>query len=109
MGMFDSFIDARGLEWQTKAMECLLNRYQIGDEVPGPPIDYQAEVIGGYDRESPDGSRWSFATIRGGRLAEVPCERDSGLPVQAYSSGWGDEFLTPEHAEQARRSAGGDS
>jgi hypothetical protein len=107
MGMFDSFYDAEGLEWQSKALACLLNRYDIGDDVPGPPIDYQMELIGGYDEARPDRCYWVFATIRDGRLADLPCDRDTALPVLAYSSGWGDEFLVPEKHE--RRNAGSES
>lgn len=94
MGMFDSLYAPDGTEWQTKALACLLDRYDVGDEVPGPPIDYQMEVIGGRDGAH-ERSRWAFATIRAGRLTDLPCERDQTLPVCAYSSGWGDEYLMP--------------
>lgn len=95
MGMFDSLYGADGTEWQTKALGRSLKRYEVGDNVDGPPIDYQMEVIGG--RLTDAGSRWAFATIRSGRLEQVPTDRDASLPVCAYSSGWGDEFLVPEH------------
>lgn len=86
MGMFDSFYGGDGSEWQTKAFGRSLARWDIGDEVPGPPIDYQAEVIGGRSRGGR--SSWSYATIRGGRLVSVGDARDWGLPVRLYSSGW---------------------
>jgi len=86
MGMFDSFRDDKGGEWQTKALDCFLKSYRLGDEVSGPPIDYQMEVIGG--RRNRDIGEWTFVTIRSGRVAEIPAERDESLPVRNYSSGW---------------------
>jgi hypothetical protein len=85
MGMFDSFYDAKGIEWQTKALGRSLDRFDIGDYVPGPPIDYQAEVIGGPLTER---GQWKFATIRGGYLASAGDDRDESLPLMEYSSGW---------------------
>lgn len=81
MGMFDSIYSPDGIEWQTKALACLLNRYEVGDEIEGPPIDYQMEVIGGRNY-------WKFVTIRNGRVAEVGVDRDLSLSVREYSSGW---------------------
>lgn len=83
MGMFDSLYADRSAtgyddEWQTKAYWCELDSYFIGDEMP--PVkpyeldDYQVEVSG--DR---------FATVRDGRLVEVPAERDATLPLLNYS------------------------
>jgi hypothetical protein len=86
MGMFDSLYDQLGREWQTKALARSLNRYEIGDKVPGPPLDHQMEVIGDHNVVPP--YRWAFANIRGGRLAELPVDRDPSLPVRLYSSGW---------------------
>ena len=84
MGMFDRFYDASGVEWQTKAFGQALERWHIGDVVPGPPIDYQAEVIGGRETEF----QWAFATICDGKLVSVGDERDERLPLRLYSSGW---------------------
>lgn len=84
MGMFDSFYDPSGVEWQTKALACRLDRFEIGDEVPGPPCDYQMEVIGGRGQ----GFEWSFVTIRDGRVAEIPAPRDPLLALREYSDGW---------------------
>lgn len=86
MGMFDSFYGADGSEWQTKALGRSLDRWDIGDTVPGPPIDYQAEVIGGVSRS--EASRWSFVTIRSGLLASVDDERDPALPLLLYGRTW---------------------
>jgi hypothetical protein len=85
MGMYDSFYDAHGGDWQTKALGKALDRYDIGDPVPGPPIDYQAKVLGGL-RHVP--SQWSYVTIRNGRVVSVPSARDHSLPLLDYSSGW---------------------
>ena len=84
MGMFDSLYDAEGREWQTKALACLLTRYEIGDEIEGPPIDHQMQVLG--DGES--NWCWGYATIRGGRLVEINRGRDITLSLREYSSGW---------------------
>jgi len=85
MGMFDSFYDTVGGEWQTKALGQCLDQYGIGDAVPGPPIDYQMKVLGG-----PDGGPWeyAYATIREGDLASLPDERDESLPLRDYFDGW---------------------
>lgn len=85
MGMFDSFYDADGVEWQTKAFDCLLSRWEIGDAVPTAPIDHQVKVLGGPES---DPFQNSFATLRGGRLACVPDVRDSSLPLLDYAGGW---------------------
>lgn len=83
MGMFDSFYDANGDEWQTKAYGNALVNYDIGDEIPeGPPFTYQVRVLG----DPEDG--YGLATIRDGRLAEVPAERDLALPLLDYHGGW---------------------
>lgn len=84
MGMFDSFYDANGVEWQTKAYGRSLDRWDLGDIVPGPPVDYQSEVIGGPNHAC----RWKYATIRAGVLASAGDERDERLPLQLYAGGW---------------------
>lgn len=86
MGMFDSFYGADGSEWQTKALGRSLDRWDIGDPVPGPPIDYQAEVIGGP--RMPGNAGWSFVTIRSGVLSSVNDERDPKLPLLLYGREW---------------------
>lgn len=83
MGMFDSLYDAQGHEWQTKAYDCILARYDIGDEVPpshGSLTDYQVRVLGGPG----EGFQDSFATVRDGRLSELPADRDYSLPLLGY-------------------------
>lgn len=86
MGMFDSFYGADNSEWQTKAFGRALARWGIGDAIPGPPIDYQAEVVGG--RSMRDRGNWAYATIRAGRLASVGDSRDLSLPLCLYAGGW---------------------
>lgn len=84
MGMFDRMMDPQGVEWQTKAFLRSLDCWSIGDEVPsGFPVEFdcQVEVVGGPRIDS---ALWSFATIRGGRLVEVPSRRDPALPVIPY-------------------------
>lgn len=84
MGMFDSFYGADGVEWQTKAYDRSLDRWDVGDVVPGPPIDYQAEVIGGPNHAG----IWSYVTMRGGVLASTCDKRDESLPVLLYGNAW---------------------
>lgn len=87
MGMFDSLYDAAGNEWQTKAFDCCLNSYRIGDRiVGGPPFTYQVEVLGGDDlhREFVD----SHATVIDGALRSVNVQRDHSLPLLGYDGGW---------------------
>ena len=80
MGMFDSLYDKHGNQWQTKAFDCLLANYDIGDSIPGDdlPASYQVEVLG--DTES-------YATVRDGVLVAVPAERDPSLPLVDYYGG----------------------
>lgn len=85
MGMFDSFYDAKGREWQTKAFGNQLAAWRVGDPISSAPIDHQVAVYGtdGGTQEWAD----SFATIRGGKVAEVPAERDESLPLlDAYGT-----------------------
>ena len=84
MGMFDSFYDAKGNEWQTKALACLLDSYRAGDTVPSAPLTHQMKVIG--DHRLPD--PWAYATIRDGCLESVPDKRDIRLPLLDYNGGW---------------------
>lgn len=80
MGMFDSMTDAEGVEWQTKAFDCDLDRWTIGDRIETGedyPASYQVEVIGGVP--------WNaLATIRDKVLVAVPAERDRSLPLVGY-------------------------
>ena len=84
MGLFDSFYDAQGNEWQTKAFACLLDCYNIGDAVPSPPIDYQVSVLGGEHGHS----EFACATIRDGHLAAVPDKRNENLPLLEHGGVW---------------------
>lgn len=88
MGMFDSFYDEHDNEWQTKAMDCNLDVYRIGDRLTEPPGDFQMEVIGG-PREI---TEWAWVTIRSGVVAEVGVDRDPSLVAIGYSGG---PFIRP--------------
>ena len=80
MGMFDSFYDAKGYEWQSKALACSLTSYRPGDTVPSAPLDHQMKVIGHR--------RWAYATIRDQCLESVGSDRDMRLPLLDYTGGW---------------------
>lgn len=81
MGMFDSLISEKGAEWQTKAFDCNLDEYAIGDQISADgPHSFQVEVIGDVDGEFP----WSLATIRDGLLESVGDRRDHRLPLLGY-------------------------
>lgn len=83
MGMFDSFYDAQGNEWQTKAFDCVLARFDIGDPVPFEVSDFQVQCLGELvSHDFTDG----LATIQGGRLTGVPSARDPRLPLYNYSA-----------------------
>lgn len=87
MGMYDSLYDADGHDWQTKAYDCELERFQIGDRLPPtdyPATTYQVEVLG--DPE-PGTFIETFATIRDRVLESVPVERDESLPLIDYFGG----------------------
>lgn len=91
MGMFDSFYDAKGNEWQTKAFGCNLDKFHIGDIVPVLPSVFQVEVIGGDD------GKWrnSYVTIRNGVVVSVDDLRDDNLPLVSYTGGvsYSNEFI----------------
>ena len=88
MGMFDSLIADDGSDWQTKAFECGLDTYRIGDAIPSPrpiyPI-YQVKVLGGGRGGE---FIYSHATVLHGFLVSVPDSRDDRLPLLDYSGGW---------------------
>lgn len=83
MGMFDSFYDERGNEWQTKAYGCLLDQYHVGDSPSrgawpdSYPTTYQVEVLGD------DGD--SFTTVTDDVVTSINDRRDSRLPLINYS------------------------
>jgi hypothetical protein len=90
MGMFDRIYDATGREWQTKAFDCNLDTWVIGDTITADcAASYQVEVI------SSDGSSFrgdfrlteSLATVRDNVVVAVPDDRDPSLPLVAYSGG----------------------
>jgi hypothetical protein len=86
MGMFDSFYDETGREWQTKAFDCGLDVWEIGDrfESEGPQT-FQVEVLGSdYSKGSREDFRDSFATIRNGVVEAVDVPRDDTLPLIDY-------------------------
>ncbi|OAN35094.1 hypothetical protein A4X17_11470 [Plantibacter sp. H53] len=85
--MFDSLYGADEAEWQTKALGRQLGTYDIGSAIPGPPVDYQLEVLGGRVDDIAD-SYYSYATVRDGLLVEVPVDRDPNLALLSYSGIW---------------------
>ena len=97
MGMFDSFYDQNGDEWQTKAMDCNLDVYDIGDRLTEPPGDFQMEVIGPCGN---GGSAWAWVTIREGVVAEVGVERDPSLVAIGYGGG---PFIRPANGDPTSR------
>ena len=87
MGMFDSLYGADETEWQTKAIGRQLRSYDIGSAIPGPPVDYQLEVLGGSPYDVAE-SYYSYATVRDGELVQVPADRDPSLALLSYSGIW---------------------
>jgi len=88
MGMFDSFFDAKGNDWQTKAFGRTLEQWEVGSEIPGAhPLPFQVEVLGG-EINAPGDFVESFVTIRDRRVVAVPAERDESLPLLQMGGGW---------------------
>jgi hypothetical protein len=84
--MFDSLYDVDGREWQTKAFDCNLDEYRVGDTIVGDcPATFQVEILGGEgswpNREFID----SYATVRNGVLTSAHDRRDITLPLLNYS------------------------
>ena len=82
MGMYDTFEDDKGGDWQAKAMDCELDRYRIGDEIGTG--DFQMLVLGDV---STDEIGWAYVTIRSGIVAEIGVPRDAVLPCIDYGGG----------------------
>lgn len=89
MGMFDSLYADRDKghenEWQTKAYDCQLDEYFIGDAMPPltPDLrDYQVAILGQTPAERFTNS---FATVRAGVLVALHVDRDPALPLFNYS------------------------
>lgn len=82
MGMFDTFIDASGAGWQTKALRRTLDEWRLGDEVPTPVLDCQIRVFG-----DAYGAGYAWATISDGRLTAVPAARDRAYQAIGYAGG----------------------
>ena len=84
MGMFDSLYDSKGREWQTKAFDCLLDEFRVGDPMPDADAStYQVAVLGGKNGEFIE----SFATVRDDVLEQVPATRDIRLALIDYCGG----------------------
>ncbi len=85
MGMFDTLFDAKGHDWQTKAYDCMLDVYRIGDAMPSPSASnvstYQVEILGD---PIPSIFVGSFATVKDNRLESVDDPRDERLPRVDY-------------------------
>jgi hypothetical protein len=78
MGMFDSLYDANGNEFQTKAFECLLTEYHIGDDVDAMLFTYQVEIFGGPNNED------SYATVVDGTIIAIDVPRDETFTLINY-------------------------
>lgn len=84
MGMFDSLIDERDVEWQTKAFSCALDEFRVGDAIPSDSsASFQVEILGPCC--TTDVADFSFATVRDGRLAAINDDRDPTLVLLNYS------------------------
>ena len=81
MGLFDSLHDGSGREFQTKALDCILHNYFLGERICVPNLpDFQIQILGvGSGCES-------FATIRGQKLVGVNVPRDPNLPLLDYDA-----------------------
>lgn len=85
MGMFDHLFDADGNAWQTKAFDCALDVYQIGDPIDADgSASFQVEILGGNLLGEID-DHFSLATIISGVLVSIDDARDRALPCLNYS------------------------
>lgn len=88
MGMFDSFRDESGGEWQTKAYGRQLQTWRHGDTVPeladATHHSYQVKVLGGSGPRGADSWRYSLVTVLYNVAAEIPADRDESLPLIDY-------------------------
>lgn len=95
MGMFDSLYEgtredySSGVawserEWQTKAYDCNLDVYVVGDKMPtivdAYPATYQVEILGSRGHEFIN----SLATVVDGVLVNIDNERAHSLPLINY-------------------------
>lgn len=75
------------VEWQTKAYDCNLDNYFVGDEMPSIhkdyPDSYQVEILGG-EHIFTKRSRRSLATVVDGVLVSIDNERVRSLPLIDY-------------------------
>lgn len=100
MGMFDSFyegsredydagIDWTSREWQTKAYDCNLDVYVVGDKMPAIiapyPASYQVEIMGSRKVNGEWTYPHSLATVIDGVLFNIDNERAHSLPLINYS------------------------
>ena len=83
--MFDSLYDAQEREWQTKAFDCNLDVYRVGDTIPADcAATYQVE-IGCTEGSWPNYDFIdSYATIRDNVLSSIHDSRDESLPLLDY-------------------------
>ena len=90
MGMFDSLYDDDNNEWQTKAFDCVLDRFRVADPMPDVcESDYQVEVLGDRKRGSSEREFIeSYATIRSGILMSINDPRDESLILRDYGGFW---------------------
>lgn len=79
--MFDN-LDKDGVQWQTKAFDCVMHNYKPGDYLK--PGSFQVEIarMGGIFpyRTFHD----SLATVRNGHLEAIDVPRDASLPLLDY-------------------------
>lgn len=120
MGMFDTLRKepgAPGRGWQTKAFDCELRTFAVGDRVPRLG-SFQVEILGSRTGDRGELAD-SLATVVDGVLAAIDVERDAALALVDYdgrlvASGVGVDAVLREsieqleHAQQAANDAIGE-
>lgn len=84
MGMFDSFYDNHGTEWQTKAFDCTLATTEITEQVPKQRSDGLDVTSGAHqvDCLSDDGQGW--LQFEDGYFMGVTTQLVPGVPAYDY-------------------------
>ena len=78
MGMYDSFIDRVGREWQTKELDCTLRVWRLGDKIESEYIPRQGTVtirVYDYD-ESKKGLVYATVKVVNGVVKSIRPDKE---------------------------------
>lgn len=84
MGMFDSFYDNNGNEWQTKAFDCTLASTEITERVPEQRHGGLNVTTGAHQVECIGDSRDGWLQFEDGYFIDVTTQPVPGVPAYDY-------------------------